>query len=91
MGRFFVYALLLWLAYFLVKKFTRSLFGPSDTDERKPGAPTSDADLIQDPQCGKYFLKQRGVKGVVAGKVLHFCSEECYDEYLKNIDRMSGE
>ena len=87
MARFFVYALLLWLAYFLVKKFTRSLFGPSVADDRKPGAVPSDADLIQDPQCGKYFLKQRGVKGVVEGKVLHFCSEECYDKYVKRSGR----
>jgi YHS domain-containing protein len=90
MARFFVYALLLWLAYFVVKKFTRSLFGPSDADEQKRDAAPSDADLIQDPQCGKYFLKQRGIKGVVEGKVLHFCSEECYDKYLKRHERISG-
>ena len=83
MGRFFVYAILLWLAYFLVKKFTKSLFGPSGPQEQKPGVPATDADLIQDPQCGAYFLKQRGVKGVVDGKVFHFCSEECYDKYVK--------
>lgn len=89
MGRFFIYAILLWLAYFLAKKFIKSLFGPSSTDEQEPGAPPSDADLIQDPQCGKYFLRQRGVKGVVEGKVLHFCSEECYDKYLKRHERIS--
>jgi len=88
MARFFVYALLLWLAYFLVKKFIKSLFGPSDG-----GSPTrpGDADLIRDPQCGKYFLKQTGLKGVVNGKVFHFCSEECYDKYRKRHDRISGE
>jgi len=89
MGRFFIYAILLWLAYFLVKKFIKSLFGTSGAEEQEPGTPSSDADLIQDPQCGKYFLRQRGVKGVVEGKVLHFCSEECYDKYLKRHERIS--
>ena len=85
MARFFVYAILAWIAYFLVKKIGKSLFAPSGPHGQSPGA-VSDAELIQDPQCGAYFMKQKGIKGIVEGKVMHFCSEQCYDAYLKRRD-----
>ncbi len=80
MQRLLLYLFLILIGYVLFKKITKSLIGPSDPE---PKGPVADAELIQDPQCGTYFLKQRGVKGVVDGKVLHFCSEECYEKYLK--------
>ncbi len=83
MGRFFLYALLLWIAYFLVKQVGRRLFAPSDQQDRKPGD-VADTELIRDPECGAYFMRQQGIKGVVQGKVMHFCSEQCYTRYLKN-------
>lgn len=84
MLRFLIYAILLWIAYFLVKKVGKSFFSTTEPDDNIPGTPAREADLIRDPQCGAYFLRQKGVKGIIAGKVLHFCSEECYDKYLKD-------
>ncbi|MHC1726354.1 MAG: hypothetical protein AB9866_10155 [Syntrophobacteraceae bacterium] len=84
MVRFLLYAILLWVAYFLVKTIAKSLFAPAEQDRNTPGTPSIDADLVRDPECGIYFLRQKGVKGIVEGKVLHFCSEECYDKYLKD-------
>ncbi len=81
MGRFFLYALLLWIAYLLVKQIGKKLFAPPD--QRQTGPP-ADTELIRDPECGAYFMKQQGIKGVVEGKVMHFCSEQCYTKYLKN-------
>jgi YHS domain-containing protein len=80
MQRLIILILLCVLGYFLIKKIGKSLLGPSSPEESSPPA---DAELIQDPQCGTYFLRQRGIKGVVEGKVVHFCSEECYEKYLK--------
>lgn len=82
MGRFFLYAILAWIAYFLVKKIGRTFFESSGSQQQSSGA-VSDAELVQDPQCGAYFMKQKGIKGIVDGKVVHFCSEQCYDKYLK--------
>jgi len=84
MGRFFVYAVLLWIAYFLVKKVGRSFFSSETPQRGAPGAPTPEAELIRDPECGTYFMKSKGIKGVVEGKVMHFCTEECYDKYRKS-------
>ena len=83
MGRIFVIAIIVWIAYFLVKKIGKAFFEPSSPREKTSG-PASDAELIRDPQCGAYFLKQKGIKGVVEGQVIHFCSEKCYDNYLKS-------
>jgi YHS domain-containing protein len=82
MGRIFLYAILVWIAYFLVKKVAKTFFSASVPQDRHSGA-VSDAELIQDPQCGAYFMKQKGIKGIVDGKVIHFCSEQCYGRYLK--------
>jgi YHS domain-containing protein len=81
MGRFFLYALLAWIAYFLVKKIGKELFTPTSARNDTP-AP-SETELIRDPECGAYFMKQKGVKGVVEGKVVYFCSEQCYVTYLE--------
>lgn len=88
MGRFFVFAVLAWIAYFLAKKILKNLIGP--TSPQGAAQPPSDAELIQDPQCGAYFLKQKGIKGIVDGKVMHFCSEQCYDKYLKRHHHKAG-
>ncbi len=86
MGRLFVFAILVWIAYFIVKTIWKGLSLPSGSKRQERG-PASDAELIRDPQCGAYFLKQKGVKGVVDGQVIHFCSEQCYDKYLKSRNR----
>jgi YHS domain-containing protein len=43
-----------------------------------------DAEMIRDPQCGVYFLKNQGVTVRVQGETLYFCSAACRDSYLKN-------
>lgn len=81
MQRVLIYIVLLGIIYVLWKKYAKSFFGSSTSDDSQPAK--ANAEMIRDPQCGAYFLKQRGVKGVIEGKVLHFCSEDCYDKYLK--------
>lgn len=86
MQRLLILILLILFGYYLVKKIGKSFFQPG-RPEGGPEQPTPDAELIKDPQCGAYFLRQRGIKGVVNGEVVHFCSEACYDKYLKEHKR----
>ncbi|MCK8601312.1 hypothetical protein [Desulfoferrobacter suflitae] len=79
MIRLVLYILLIYLAYRLVKSFAGSLFQPG---ERRDDTPRADTDLIQDPYCGAYFLKQTGVKADIDGKPTYFCSATCRDAYL---------
>jgi YHS domain-containing protein len=87
MGRLLIFAIIIWIAYFVAKSIWKSLTSASDSETRTR-EPAADTDLIRDPQCGAYFMKSKGVKGIVEGRVIHFCSEECYDNYLK---RLRGE
>ncbi len=50
-----------------------------------PGSDVRDGntDLYKDPQCGTYFLKNRGTRAVLDGREVYFCSPECRDEYLR--------
>ena len=81
MIRIFFYSLFAYLVYRIARSWFRSLSGPGqqDTGEESP----QEAELIQDPQCGTYFLKQRGVTAQVGGQTLYFCSKTCRDMYLK--------
>ena len=45
-------------------------------------ADQSAAELTQDPQCGAYILPAQAVTARVGGKVFHFCSERCREQFL---------
>ena len=56
--------------------------GDSQTSgNRKAPNPPLSATLHQDPVCGTYVAAESSLKRVVAGKVVHFCSAECRDQY----------
>ena len=82
MVRLLVFALLVWGLYLLIKKLTKAFF-----NSYIPGQHTHDSDseaeMIRDPQCGAYFMKQKGVKAVIEGRGVYFCSKECRDRYLE--------
>ncbi len=84
MIRLLIYGFVAYIAYQLFKSLARKLFPSNFSAEhgrRGPGGDQS-TELIQDPQCGTYFLKQHGVIATFQGKRLHFCSEKCRDSYL---------
>ncbi|MGC8495167.1 MAG: hypothetical protein ACP5SH_25905 [Syntrophobacteraceae bacterium] len=82
MVRLLVFLALIWGAWHLLKKLARVYFSSFDTPQ--DGESGAEADLIQDPQCGAYFMKTKGVKGVIDGHTVYFCSRECYDRYRES-------
>jgi hypothetical protein len=84
MIRLLIYGFVAYFAYQLFKMLARKFFPSNFSDEQGSEGRTGDqnTELIQDPQCGTYFLKQRGVIATVQGRRLHFCSEKCRDHYL---------
>jgi hypothetical protein len=84
MIRLLIYAFVAYIAYQLFKMLARKLFPSNFPGDQGSGGPPGDqnTELIQDPQCGSYFLKQRGVIATVQGRRLHFCSEKCRDDYV---------
>lgn len=55
--------------------------GGDDTDG---GGSSDNTELIRDPQCGTYFLKQQGIEARVNGQHLFFCSKQCRDTYVRD-------
>jgi YHS domain-containing protein len=81
--RLLIFALLLYIGYRLWKRLGATLFKPGEQEDLDESTVQS-ADLVQDPQCQIYFLKQRGIETRIKGQTVHFCSEKCRDEYLKD-------
>lgn len=79
MGRFLIIAILSIAGYLLAKRCWRTLVGKLNPDE---GADAGTTELVQDPQCGIYFVKQQGVEARIGGQTVHFCSESCRGKYL---------
>jgi hypothetical protein len=74
-----LYAILIYVGYRIVKPWIVSFI---DSSQDAPAASPEETELIRDPQCGTYFLRQRGVEARIGGKRIPFCSEECRDKYL---------
>jgi uncharacterized protein len=83
MIRLLFYAVLIYLGYRILKPWVASLLGGSQEDS-SADASLEEAELIRDPQCGTYFLRQRGVGAKIGGRTVYFCSTECRDKYLVN-------
>lgn len=81
MLRLVLYAILIYLAYRILRPWVISLIGSSKEDHHASSS-LEEAELIRDPQCGTYFLRQRGVEAKIGGRSVYFCSEDCRDKYL---------
>lgn len=82
MIRLAFYAILIYVGYRFLKSLGGGLLRPESPPERDGAA--AEAELIKDPQCGAYFLKEMGVAAKVHGKSVFFCSAACRDAYLRN-------
>jgi YHS domain-containing protein len=80
MIRLIIYIFLGYLIYRVGKSWFRSLESGNYPDE--DASSLKETELVQDPECGTYFLKQRGVSAHIGGQTLFFCSNACRDKYL---------
>lgn len=81
--RLLIFILFIYLGFRLVKALVRLFLSSGEPVRPEDRGPQS-ADLIRDPQCGIYFLMQRGVSTRIHGKTIYFCSDKCRDDYLKS-------
>ncbi len=81
MIRLLLYGFIIYVVYRLLRSWAGSLTAPNEDIDRVPRS--DNTELIQDPQCGTYFLKQQGVVARVDGQKLFFCSEQCRDAYMR--------
>lgn len=77
MIRLLILALIIYAVYRYLKPrlgLDRKTFG----GENEP----REAELIKDPHCGAYFLKNHGVSAYIDGETVYFCSTHCRDSYI---------
>lgn len=74
-------------AYFLYKLFANDFFKKKKADEEREKAERDtlieQGEMVQDPECGVYILKDGAISVKEGDKVWSFCSYECRDEFLK--------
>ncbi len=51
--------------------------------------PPSD-ELVKDPICGIYFPKKEAYAVKMDGKMYYFCSNECRDRFIEQINQQEG-
>ncbi len=83
--RILILILLVYFGYRVLKSLVSS--GGSKRERAETETLPVDDVMVKDPLCETYFPKKDGVKAVVKGETLYFCSETCRDEYL---NRMGG-
>ncbi len=71
---FAVYVLIAWWA---MRALLRWLIQARAKPERRDAGLPPDADMVRDPECGVYVLKDRAVTRIIRGSVLCFCGEAC--------------
>ena len=75
--RVLMIAVCAFLAYWALRSVLRWLIQPRPKPEKREAGPPPDADMVLDPECGVYVLKDRAVTRIIRGSVLCFCSEAC--------------
>jgi YHS domain-containing protein len=93
--RFLFWVLVLsWSISLLKRFFAWMMGGPSsgtaqqqpDPEQRSSGSRR----LVRDPMCGMHVAEELAVPTRVGTEVMHFCSTECRDRYLRATQKMAA-
>ena len=70
---------LVMLAYSAIKTVLRSATRAYHEEERK--AQVHGAEMVLDPQCRTYVIKDRATVRRIKGNLVYFCSEDCANKH----------
>jgi YHS domain-containing protein len=87
--RFLILCILAYLGYRALKALFLPGQSSSKIDTKGQGAAIDDI-MVKDPLCETYFPQRKGIKGVVKGETLYFCSKQCRDKYVEETRKASG-
>jgi YHS domain-containing protein len=87
--RFFLIFVAISVARSVIMAILGALRGPKTPSKREASPRTAEAEgegsastlLHQDPVCGTYVAAASSLRKISAGKVYHFCSEECRNRF----------
>lgn len=72
--------------YFLVKMFQGDSKQAQKEAKKTQETLIAKGELVKDPVCGSFVSLDDSVQARDGNKILHFCSYECRDKYLKQIE-----
>lgn len=67
------------LVYSAIKNMLRAAGRAAHDGERK--AQIRGEEMVLDPQCRTYVIKDRAVARRIKGSLIYFCSEDCANKY----------
>lgn len=67
--------------------FKRKKQGKSEEDGKERARRMAAGELIKDPVCGDYVSVDDSVTVRDGDKIYHFCSYECRDKFLKQLEQ----
>ena len=81
MIRFIILFVVAYVAYRALKNW---MFPKAPGDGRVDRAPVGEIDdvMVKDPYCGAYFPSRDGIRYILDGRELAFCSEACRKKYI---------
>ena len=80
MTRIFLFVAFLVIVYYVLKTVLRSAFrGYHDEDRQRTRI--MGEDMVLDPECRTYVLKERAITRRIDGELRSFCSEACAKQY----------
>ena len=69
------------LLYHVIRTLLRSAVTAYRADGRPGTRRVLGEEMVQDPECRTYVVKERAVTRTVGGKRTYFCSEDCAGKY----------
>lgn len=68
------------LIYYSLRTLFRSAVGSYRRDEGRPAIPKGE-EMVLDPVCGTYIIKDRALTERFNGRQVHFCSDACAQKF----------
>jgi YHS domain-containing protein len=81
MFRFFVFIILIYLLYKVIKNVGKLKPAKKGNDQVKASA-NGGEDLVEDPVCHTYVPLSQAFRKEISGNDYYFCSKQCSEKYV---------
>lgn len=81
MIRSLVFVAAFFIIYSMLKTIVRSALKAYHADDQRGNRRLMGDEMVQDPECHTYVVKDRAVTRNIRGALIHFCSDACAGRY----------
>jgi len=76
-----LFLLVIFAIYYALRIVVRSAFNAYREDEQRRSKRIMGDEMVLDPECRTYVVKDRAVTRRIRGTLFHFCSDACAGRY----------